>query len=93
MSRLSLVRSSAIALLGATALSSQAIAQQGTLRQQLVGTWSLVSCDYKAPFCSSNATGSVSFGGNGRYTMVVLGGGRPKITVGGQDRRQNGCNS
>jgi hypothetical protein len=76
----------AIAFLGATALSSQAIAQQGTLQQQLVGTWNLVSCDYKAPFCSSNATGSVSFSGNGRYTQVVLGGDRPRITIGAQDR-------
>ena len=69
-----------------TLLPSSVFAQQGTLRQQLVGTWSLVSCDYKSPVCSSNATGSISFGGDGRYTEVVLGGGRPRITVGGQDR-------
>jgi hypothetical protein len=42
MSRLSLVTSSAIALLGATTLSSQVAAQQ-TLRQQLIGTWTMTS--------------------------------------------------
>jgi hypothetical protein len=48
MSRLGIFTSSAVVLLAGTVLSSSAIAQQGSLRQQLVGTWSLVSCDYKA---------------------------------------------
>ena len=76
MSRLSIVTSTAIAALGVTALSSQAIAQQ-TLRQQLVGTWTLASCDVKAPWCPGS--GSWAFGGNGRYTLVIQGP-RPKVS-------------
>jgi hypothetical protein len=77
MSRLGIVTSSAIALLGATALSSQSAAQQGSLRQQLIGTWTMTSCDYKTPWCPGK--GSSSFGGNGRYTEVIQGP-RPKIS-------------
>jgi hypothetical protein len=83
VSRLSLITSSAIALLGATALSSQAIAQQ-TLRQQIVGTWLMTSCDFKAPFCPGN--GSIALGPNGRYTEVVLGKDRPKLAGNPTDR-------
>ena len=61
---------------GTTRATSQAIAQQ-TLRQQLVGTWTLASCDVKAPWCPGS--GSWAFGGNGRYTLVIQGP-RPKVS-------------
>ena len=76
MSRINLVTSSAIVTL--TLLPSSVLAQQGTLRQQLVGTWRMTSCDFKAPSCPGN--GSFSFGGNGQYTEVILGPDRPKLT-------------
>jgi hypothetical protein len=74
--RLSIVTSSAVALLAGTTLSTSVTAQQ-TFRQQLVGTWTMTSCDFKAPFCPGN--GSLAFGGNGRYTEVILGRDRPKL--------------
>jgi hypothetical protein len=67
-------------VIAVTGLSNQAIAQQGTLRQQLIGTWRMTSCDFKyfkAPFCPGN--GSIAFGGNGQYTEVILGRDRPKL--------------
>ena len=75
MSRINLVTSSAIVAL--TLLPSSVLAQQGTLRQQLVGTWTLASCDVKAPWCPGS--GSWAFGGNGRYTLVIQGP-RPKVS-------------
>jgi hypothetical protein len=76
---LSIVTSSVVALLAGTTLSTSATAQQ-TLRQQLVGTWTMTSCDVKAPFCvNGNSNGSLAFGGNGRYTEVILGRDRPKL--------------
>jgi hypothetical protein len=36
---------SAITALGLALVPSSIIAQQGTLKQQLVGTWTLASCD------------------------------------------------
>jgi hypothetical protein len=58
-----------------------------TLRQQLVGTWNLVSCDWKAadgttePECV-NPRGSLSFDASGRYTAVVAPSGRPQASAG-----------
>ena len=71
------------AMLGAgLALSGSAVAQQKSLKEQLVGTWILVSCDLSrdgttVPFCV-NASGSLSFDASGRYTMVTAARGRPK---------------
>src|SRR6516165_1832179 len=78
MSRLSLVTSSAIIAL--TLLPSSVLAQQGTLRQQLVGTWTMTSCDVKAPWCvNGKSNGSFALGGSGRYTEVIQGP-RPKVS-------------
>jgi hypothetical protein len=80
MSRLSIVTSSVVALLAGTMLSISATAQQ-TLRQQLVGTWTMTSCDVKAPWCVNGKTnGSFALDGNGRYTEVILAPDRPKLT-------------
>jgi hypothetical protein len=50
--------------------------QQKTLKQQVQGAWNLISCDAKVPICA-NPTGSVSYNGNGRYTIVVAAKNRP----------------
>jgi hypothetical protein len=70
------------AMLGAGLASSPAVAQQKTLKEQLVGTWILVSCDLSrngttVPFCV-NASGSLSFDASGRYIWVMAARGRPK---------------
>ena len=59
-----------------------AVAQQKSLKEQLVGTWILVSCDgTTTPWCV-NPAGSLSFDASGRYTLVVAARGRPKFTAG-----------
>jgi hypothetical protein len=84
MSGGNVVISSVIAVLGVTALSSGALAQQ-TLKQQLQGAWNLVSCDSKQPFCV-NPSGSIGYSGSGRYIMVLTAKDRPKVAPNGGDR-------
>jgi len=86
MNQRSIFTLSAITALGLALLPSSIVAQQGTLRQQLVGTWMLVSCDppanaTRAPFCV-NPRGSFSLDASGRYTTAYAAGGRPKATTG-----------
>ena len=69
----------ASAALGMTLFFESALAQQGTLKQQLVGTWTLVSCDAKQPYCVS-PRGTLIFDANGRYAQVIAAAGRPKAT-------------
>ena len=86
MSRISLVTSSVIAPLAGTTLSTSATAQQGTLRQQLIGPWNLVSCTNKQePVCIS-PSGSIALTMSGRYIAVLTRKGRPIVdSIGGPD--------
>jgi hypothetical protein len=93
MKRHSVLNISAMTLLGLALLPSSTVAQQGTLKQQLVGTWTLVSCEVPAnatrpPFCV-NPSGSLSLDASGRYTTVMAPRGRPKATTAGQANRAN----
>ena len=77
MSRLGIVMSSVISLLGGTVLSSNATAQERTLRQQLIGLWDLISCSNKQnPICS-NPSGSVVYTVSGRYMVMLTEKGKP----------------
>jgi hypothetical protein len=49
MIRCSILNMSAIIMLGLTLLSTSAVAQQKTLKDQLVGTWMIVSTDGTRP--------------------------------------------
>jgi Lipocalin-like domain len=66
-------------------LPSSVVAQQGALKQQLVGTWTLVSYDASAAdgtrrqFSGANAKGILIFDGGGRYANVMERVGRPKF--------------
>jgi hypothetical protein len=68
-------------------LPSSVLAQQSqqpqTLKQKLVGNWTLVSCDNTGgvKFCS-DIRGSQSFGGNGRYILMITKKDRPKVDGG-----------
>ena len=75
MSRLSIVTSTA--MLAVLVLPVNAAEQ--TLRQQLVGTWIMTSCDVKTPWCP-NGNGSLALTGSGRYTLVIFARDRPKLT-------------
>jgi hypothetical protein len=86
MRRGNVVVSSVIIVLGATALPSYSAEQ--TFKQQIQGAWNLVSCDAKTPICV-NPSGSISYNGNGRYTLVVTAKDRPKATHAAGTTREN----
>jgi hypothetical protein len=87
----SILSISAMTVLGLAVLPGSAVAQQGTLKQQLVGTWTLVSCEnqvngIRQPNCV-NPSGSLSLDASGRYTLAHLARGRPKATTTGAQNR------
>ena len=63
----------------------KALAQQGTIAQQLVGTWLFAGCDAataaRVPYCA-NPAGSLSYNPAGRYTLAILAGNRPEVKTG-----------
>ena len=73
-----------VLLAGLALLPSSIVAQQGTLKQQLVGAWTLVSC----PTAGNGATQCVDPNGilildaGGRYALVNAARGRPKFDSG-----------
>jgi hypothetical protein len=83
----SILSISALTVLGLALLPGSTVAQQGTLKQQLVGTWAFVSCDAKQPFCTSPSSGTLMFDANGRYAQVIAARGRPKPTPTGTGNR------
>jgi len=81
MNRRNIFELSAITALGLAMLPTSILAQQGTLKQQLVGTWTLVSCETKQPQCV-NPHGTLMLDAGGRYAMVYAARDRPKATIG-----------
>ena len=71
---------SAIALLGLALVPSSTLAQQQqTLRQQLVGTWEVVSVETgNKQFVGTNPKGYFGFGGSGKYIFMWKKADRPK---------------
>src|ERR1700680_4791566 len=80
MNRRSIFTLSTIAALGLALLPSSIVAQQESLKQQLVGTWTLVSLEVTAPHGTkrqppgANPEGTKMFDAGGRYVVVQ---GRP----------------
>jgi hypothetical protein len=68
-----LVSISALTALGLVLSLSGALAQTKSLKDQLVGTWTFVSCDStsangaKVPYCTNPANGILILDANGRY--------------------------
>jgi hypothetical protein len=60
---------------------------QKTIKEQLPGTWILVSCDAKVPACV-NPSGSTGFSPTGRYTTIVTSKDRPKLRPVGHEPEQ-----
>jgi hypothetical protein len=86
MKRLGILGLSAMLAAGLASSPGSAVAQQKTLKEQLVGTWILVSCDYKrdgttVPYCI-NPAGTSSFDASGRFVQVIAARGRPKLPAG-----------
>jgi hypothetical protein len=87
MDQRSILTISATAAVAVALLSGSAFAQQRSLKEQLIGTWTLVSCDStsangaKQPFCA-NPNGILIFDAGGRYASVIALRGRPKLASG-----------
>jgi Lipocalin-like domain len=83
MNKRILLSISAIIVLGLAFVSSTAIAQQQSLKEQLVGTWTVVSRVNTLPNGTkrpiSNAKGILFFDAGGRYAVVLGRGDRPKF--------------
>jgi len=90
MNRCNLVSLSAIGVtaMGLSLLSGNALAQQKSLKEQLVGAWALVSCNstsangVKQPYCADpNPNGILILDASGRYAQVIAARGRPKFST------------
>ena len=86
MNRRSIFTLSAIAALG-LGLPASSVAQQGSLRQQLVGSWTLVSCEPANAGCVNNPNGILILDASGRYAQVMAARGRPKAATAGPQNR------
>ena len=80
MNRRSIFTLSAIATLG-LGLPPSSVAQQGSLREQLVGTWALVSCEPAAAAYCANPNGTLMLAPTGRYAQMIAAPGRPKTNA------------
>src|SRR6516165_9335757 len=83
MNRRSIFTLSAFAALGLALLPGSIVAQQGTLRQQLVGTWTIVSWEITVADGTrrqiANPKGVLIFDAGGRYAFVIGRADRPKF--------------
>jgi hypothetical protein len=79
MNRPNILSLSAITALGLAMLPGGAFAQQKALKEQLVGTWTLVSVSEvyqdgrKETPWGPAVKGAVSFDGNGKVTLMIIG--------------------
>ena len=85
MNRQSIFNLGAITVIGLASLPHSAIGQQKSLKEQLVGNWSIVSNDNVAPdgtkrqIFGPNPKGIFILGADGRYALVVVNPARPKF--------------
>ena len=72
----------ACALAGILAVPAKA----QSLREQLIGAWSVVSCDPKfrafTSACGTNPNGILMYDASGRYAIIIAARGRPNPTAG-----------
>jgi Lipocalin-like domain len=68
MTRRSFIQTSVITALGLAISLSSAMAQTKSLKDQLVGSWTLVSAE---PY-GTNPTGSYMFDSNGRFSAILM---------------------
>jgi lipocalin-like protein len=72
-----------VAALGCFLLTSSSFAQQKSLKEQMVGAWTLVSVTTKLPDGSpawgANPTGLMIFTDNGRYSLHIIRSDLPKF--------------
>jgi hypothetical protein len=86
MNRCRILSLSTIAIFGLALLPTSAVSQQKSLKDQLAGVWTLVSCDStfpngtKQPYCG-NSNGLLVLDAGGRYAMMTAKRDRPKFTT------------
>jgi Lipocalin-like domain len=86
MNRRSIFSLSAITIFGLALLPTNAVSQQKSLKDQLAGIWTLVSCDStfpngtKQPYCG-NSIGILMLDPGGRYALMTAKRDRPKFTT------------
>jgi hypothetical protein len=87
MNRRTIFRMAAIAALGLVMLPTGAVSQQKTLKEQLVGTWTLVSiiatdkAGAKSERRGPNPKGLLIFEANGRYSLLTSRSDLPKFAI------------
>ena len=87
MNRRNILSLSAIATLGLALLPGSALAQQKSLKEQLSGTWAVVSNDNVAPdgtkrqLFGPNPKGVLILAANGQYASIIVRPDRPKFKV------------
>lgn len=85
MNRRKILSLCAILALGLALLSRSAVSQQKPLKEQLVGTWTIVSNDNVAPdgtkrqIFGENPKGILMFESSGRYAQIFVRPDRPKF--------------
>src|SRR5215831_20108008 len=85
MNRRYIISLSALAALGVALLQSNAISQQKSLKEQLIGTWTLVSANQiskegvKSERWGPNPRGRAIFEPNGRYSFMIFRSDVPKF--------------
>jgi hypothetical protein len=85
MNRYRILRIAAMTAVGLALLLGYAIAQEKSLKDQLVGTWALVANDNvatdgtKRQIFGANPKGILILEANGRYAQIFLRPGRPKF--------------
>jgi hypothetical protein len=82
MNRRSILSIYAITVLGLALVPSGAVAQQGTLKQQLVGAWTLVSFETTL----ANGTKGQPLSANPKGILILEAGGRYAVVFGRPDR-------
>lgn len=85
MNRRDLFSISAVTALAFALLPSTAVGQQNSLKDQLVGTWTLVSTDNAQNF-GANPKGMLVFDGNGRYPLGFMRPELPKFAASAADK-------
>jgi hypothetical protein len=89
MKALTVIGLSATFAAGLASLPASTVAQQKSLKEQVVGTWTLASCDSttatgaKAAYCVNNPKGILINDANGQFAVVIFGSGRANATAPG----------
>ncbi len=87
MNRRHILSLSVVSAVGLTLLPGSALAQQKTLKEQIIGTWTILSNDSVAPngtkhqIFGANPKGILVIAANGQYAQIIVRPDTPKFKV------------